>query len=414
MALTSCVSAAALLASAATLLTSDVTPPSRDYYAYICSESEDVVSLVRFGPSGFEVIKEIKVGTFPAEIEGPHGINVSASGEYWYVSIAHGQPYGRIHKYSTGDDEWQGDAEVGMFPATLDIARSTGLLYVVNSDFYGEHKPSTISVVETASMTEVAQIDTGAMPHGSRLTKNGKLLYSVNMMDDELVEVDALRFSIKRRLDLSAEAATDPMDHQSANHPAANHEAVNHEAMNHEAMNHGTAAKESTDHAAMGHESAAETPKHSMKAPTVEPSWVSKPTASGKLYVAALSGNEVIEIDLAEWKVTRRLPTAKGPYNLAVSADEKLLVATYKKSNAIGFWNLETGQEIAKLETSRRIPHGVAITADGLFTFVTVEGVGGEPGTVEIFDNVALQRVAILEVGKQAGGIALWKPPSQR
>ena len=397
------VAALALCAVSATSFASDITPPSRDYFAYICSESEDVVSLVRFGPGGFDIVKEIEVGTFPAEIEGPHGINVSPSGKYWYVSIAHGQPFGRIHKYSTGDDEWQGDAEVGMFPATLDIAGTTGLLYVVNSDFYGDHEPSTISVVETASMTEVAQIDTGAMPHGSRLSNGGKLLYSVNMMDDELVEVDALRFNIKRRLPLSADGESRSMDHGSMDHGSMDHGSMDHGSMDHGSMEHGAADQDKP--AAM--------PQHTMKAPTVEPAWVSKPTASGKLYVAALSGNEIVEVDIADWTVTRRLPTAKGPYNVAVTADEKLLVATYKKSNSVGFWNLETGEEIAKLETNRRIPHGVAITADGLFTFVTVEGVGGEPGTVEVFDNRALQRVATLEVGKQAGGIALWQPPKK-
>lgn len=375
------------LALSATLYASDVQPPRRDYYAYVCSESEDVVSLVKFGPGGFQIVKEIEVGTFPAEIEGPHGINVSSSGKYWYVSVAHGQPFGRIHKYSTGDDEWQGDVQVGMFPATLDIARSTGLLYVVNSDFYGDHVPSTISVVETASMTEVAQIDTGTMPHGSRLSKNGRTLYSVNMMDDELVEVDALRFEIKRRMGLSASTTPDAIDHKAMGHGA------------------GGEPKGNGDGNLGG---------HAMTAAKIEPSWVSKPTPSGKLYIAALSGNEILEVDLDQWRITRRFATSKGPYNLAVSGDERLLVATYKKSNAVGFWSLETGAEIAKLETSRRIPHGVAITKDGRFSFVTIEGVGGEPGLVEVFDNKALERVATLEVGKQAGGIALWEPPARR
>ena len=36
-------------------------------------------------------------------------------------------------------------------------------------------------------MTEVEQIETGTMPHGARLTADGRALFSVNMMDDELV-----------------------------------------------------------------------------------------------------------------------------------------------------------------------------------------------------------------------------------
>ncbi len=348
---------------------SDPVPPSRNYYAYVCAESEDEVSLIRFGPSGIEVTKTITVGSFPAETEGPHGINVSAGGRYWYVSIAHGNPFGSIHKYATGTDEWLGDTKVGMFPATLDIAATTGLLFVVNSDFYGDHVPSTISVVETSTMTEIAQFESGTMPHGARLSRDGRKLYSVNMMDDELVEVDALRFEVQRRLKLGAAA-----DMHAAHGDHASHESA-----------HAGAA--------------------------VEPSWVTQPTSRGLVYVTALSGNALYEVDTAAWAVSRRLETpVPGPYNAAVAPDERLLVVTYKKGDSIGFWDLETGTEVARQDTTRRIPHGVAITSDGRFSLVTVEGIGGEPGVVEVYDNGAFRRVAQIDIGKQAGGIALWEP----
>ncbi len=370
---------AALVAAAALVpgpvrAETDPVPPSRNYYAYVCAESEDEVSLIRFGPSGIEVAKTIPVGSFPAEIEGPHGINISAGGRYWYVSIAHGNPFGSIHKYETGTDEWLGDVKVGMFPATLDIAATTGLLFVVNSDFYGDHVPSTISVVETSTMTEIEQFESGTMPHGARLSRDGRKLYSVNMMDDELVEVDALRFEVGRRLKLAADAGM-----------AAAH------------GDHG-------DHqAAEGHGAA-----HAGGA--VEPSWVTPPTADGLVYITALSGNAIYEVDTGKWKVARRFDTPAGPYNAAVGPDERLLVVTYKKSDQVGFWDLETGSEVARASTTRRIPHGVAITSDGRFSLVTVEGIGGEPGVVEVYDNSALRRVAQIDIGKQAGGIALWEP----
>ena len=256
-----------------------------------------------------------------------------------------------------------------MFPATLDVSMSTGLLYVVNSDFYGDHVPSTISVIETSTMTEIEQIRTGTMPHGARLDRKGNLLYSVNMMDDELVEVDGLRFEITRRLHLGQ---------------------------------HSKPAHEGHSPAHAGHGGAS----HS---PMIEPSWVTSPTANGKVYVAALSGSQIIEVDLDSWKVTRRFETPNGPYNVAVSPDGRLLAVTYKKSDSVGFWDLERGKEVKRIETTRRIPHGIVITADGRYTFATIEGVGGEPGSVEIYDNQALVRVAVVDVGKQAGGIALWE-----
>jgi len=367
-----------LAGSGAAWAETDLAPPTREYYAYVCAESEDEVSLVRFGPSGIEVTKTITVGSFPAEIEGPHGINISPGGRHWYVSIAHGNPFGSIHKYETGTDDWLGDTTVGMFPATLDIAATTGLLFVVNSDFYGDHVPSTISVVETSTMKEIAQFESGTMPHGARLSRDGRKLYSVNMMSDELVEVDALRFAVSRRLKLGEDI--------------------------------GAAAAHGSHHGGHGqHGDAGGEAAHAP--PAVEPSWVTEPTSDGLIYITALSGNAIHEVDTVAWKVSRRFETpAPGPYNAAVSPDESLLVVTYKKGDAVGFWDLENAREVARSATSRRIPHGVAITSDGRFSLVTVEGVGGEPGVGEVYDKAGVRRVASIDIGKQAGGIALWEP----
>jgi DNA-binding beta-propeller fold protein YncE len=205
------------------------------------------------------------------------------------------------------------------------------------------------------------------------------------MMDDELMEFDALRFEVSRRLALGADSGSGHGDHGAHHDPGA-------------------------DMARTMAKNMAENMAESMA--KVEPSWVSPPTASGKVYVAALSGNEILEVDLESFTVIRRFATATGPYNLAVTPDESLLVVTYKKSDAVGFWDLATGTELARVPTTRRIPHGVAITGDGRYSFVTIEGVGGEPGLVEIFDNRSRERVGLIEVGKQAGGVAIWERPS--
>ena len=92
----------------------------------------------------------------------------------------------------------------------------------------------------------------------------------------------------------------------------------------------------------------------------------------------------------------------------------QLLIATYKAGASIGFWDLESGLEVAREETLRGLPHGVVATPDGAFSFVSLEGIGGEPGTVEVYDNRSMQRVGSVELGKQAGGLAYWAGPSRR
>lgn len=321
-------------------------PPVQDYYAYVCAESDDEVALVRYGPEGLAVVRTIRVGSFPNEIEGPHGIAVDPDGRHWYVSLAHGLPFGSVHKYETGSDVWVGDVTLGLFPATLDVSPATGLLFAVNFNLHGGMEPGSISAVEVETMVEVARIDTGVMPHGSRLSRDGARHYSVNMMGGDLVELDALGFGIARRLPLGD---------------------------------------------------------------GVQPTWVTTPTRDDIAYVTGNNIARVFEVDLSAWRIRRTFETGAGPYNLAVTPDGATLVATYKSGDAVGFWDLARGVERARTPTTRSLPHGVAVTPDGEYAFVTLEGVGGEPGTVEVYDIDAGARVAAVDIGKQAGGIAFWK-----
>ena len=321
-------------------------PPERSYYVYVCAESEDEVALVRYGPGGLEVVKTITVGSFPAEMEGPHGITVDPDGRHWYVSIAHGSPFGSVHKYETETDEWVGDVVVGMYPATLTVSAATGMLYVVNFDLHGPLEPSSVSVVEAETMTEVARVESGLRPHGARLSRDHTTFYAVNVMGYELVEMDALGFEVTRRLSLGD---------------------------------------------------------------GVQPTWVTSPTTQQHVFVTGNNVAKIFEVDLVGWRVVRTFDTGLGPYNLAPTPDGSTLVATYKSGSAVGFWDLRSGLERARVDTSRTIPHGVVVTPDGEYAFVTLEGVGGEPGTVEVYHVASAERVGVVDVGKQAGGIAFWK-----
>lgn len=367
------------LAAAALLLStalSGVEPPApQSYYAYACAESDDTVALVRFTPSGkgkgtLEVVKTIPVGVWPTEIEGPHGIGVHPDGRHWFVSLAHGNPFGHVWKYETGTDQPVTSVEAGLFPASLDIARGTGFLYVVNFNLHGDMEPSSLSVIETDEMTEIARVPTGIMPHGSRIDSRGARQYHVTMMDDLLHEIDAVGLKELRTLPLSSHA---------------------------------------------GHTMPMETPEQrtamkAMMADMVQPTWATQPTRDGKVYVAGNKKNLLIEVDTAAWKVSRTFAdTGDGIYNLDVTPDGRWLVATYKRGAAVGIWDLKKGKEAARIATTRRVPHGVVITPDQRYAFVTNEGIGGEPGTVEVYDIAAQTRAAAVDIGKQAGGIAFWK-----
>jgi len=118
----------------------------------------------------------------------------------------------------------------------------------------------------------------------------------------------------------------------------------------------------------------------------------------------------VLEVDLEAWRIKRRFPTGRAPYNLEVTPDGARLVVTYKGGQAVGVLDLESGEELARIRTSRPIPHGVVVTPDSRFAFVTCEDRGAAPGAVDAIDLEALRLVSSVDVGLQAGGIALFPP----
>src|SRR5205823_11170332 len=123
---------------------------------------------------------------------------VSRDKSFYYVSLAHGRPFGSVWKYSTKDDHVMGQTTLGFFPATMDLSADGSLLWVVNFNLHGDMVPSSVSVVATDPMLEVARITTCAMPHGSRLNPQGTKHYSACMMDDMLVEIDTQTLKVSR------------------------------------------------------------------------------------------------------------------------------------------------------------------------------------------------------------------------
>ena len=96
-----------------------------------------------------------------------------------------------------------GETTLGLFPATMDITKDGGLLFIVNFNLHGDMVPSSVSVVATEPMIEVARIPTCTMPHGSRLNPQGTKQYSACMMDDMLVEIDTRTLKVARHFVLT-------------------------------------------------------------------------------------------------------------------------------------------------------------------------------------------------------------------
>ena len=361
----------------------------QNYYAYVASESEDTVSLIKFDGNEAVEAERIDVGFMFAEIEGPHGITVDPSGDFWYISLAHGNPFGSLVKYSTETNQAVARTTLGLFPASMEISTITGFLYCVNFNLHGSMKPSNVSVVDPETMTEITKITTGSMPHGSRLSPDGLFQYSVAMMSGELFEIDALDLKVNRVLDLEKKMMSQKkMDDKMMNKNMQD-KMVNND-------------KEETMMSSMPNM------KHSM----VKPTWVIPHPNQNIAYVAGNGSDEVIEVNLDKWEVSSRFKTGKGPYNLEITPNGKLLVGTIKSEGKTAIWNLENKEELAIIKNTTSVSHGIAISSDSKYAFISVEGIGGEPGIVDIIDLESFELVSSVEVGKQAGGIAFWKKES--
>ena len=361
-------------------------PPTQDYLVLVASEAVDQIAVVRFGPSGIRLERTATVGMMPADVDGPHGVAVSPDGKYYYVSTAHGTPYGLLWKYTLAKDSLVGRVVLGYFPATLQVTPDGAFAYVVNFNVYGEMVPSSVSIVSTDEMVEIARVATCTMPHGSRINPQGTKQYSACMMDDMAVEIDTRTFGVSRHFVVS-KGREQGMQGAPARATAS--------LASHDVSGHGMEPPKPGD-------------------VSCSPTWA-QPSANGsRLFVACNKSSDIVEIDVAGWRMLRRIPAGEGVYNLAATHDGKLLVATNKRGKSASIIDIASGTELARIPTTRRVVHGAAVSSDDRYAFVSQEGVGAEPGAVDVIDLRALRKVATIDVGQQAGGIDFWKVTPSR
>lgn len=392
--------------------------PARTYKAYVVSEAVDQVQLVSFGPGGLRLEKTVPVGVLPTDVDGPHGVAVAPDGKHYFVTVGHGTPYGSLWRYATGSDKPDKRVTLGMFPATVALSPDGYLAYVANFNLYGDRMPSSISVVATDEMAEISQITTCVMPHGSRLSPDGSRHYSVCMMDDILVEIDTRKLVASRSFALPKGQERGYVGTPYSGSGAAGGRAPGATGAAGRAGDAGGAAAgrapagaTPASDPASGHDISHGMAPAKPGEVSCSPTWA-QPSADGRrVYVACNKTSDIAEIDVGSWTLARRFPAGDGVYNLAVTHDGKLLLATNKRGQSVSVFDAATGQELKRLPTRRKVVHGVAVTADDRYAFVSVEGVGSEPGTVEVIDLRALATVGTVDVGAMAAGIEVWGGP---
>jgi YVTN family beta-propeller protein len=333
------------------------------------SESGDVATWLKPTGSGLAIDRVVPVGIMPSDIDGPHHIAIAPDGKSYYITIAHGTPFGSLWKLDIASDSLLGRAQVELFPTTISLTPDGQFAFVANSDFHGDHpRLNVVSVVHTPTMTKITDIPACDMPHGVRVNHAGTRAYISCMHSNEILQLDVATLEITRRAKVIEGPALTPT--------AASH--------------HGPAGSAAAS-ATSG----------------CSPTYVSVSPDDTRLYVACNNGNTVQVWDAASFQQIKEVPVGKGAYNVEPSPDGKLVIVTNKKDQSVSLIDAASLKEIARIPTSKKIVHGVAYSPDARLAYITCESVGVDPGAIDVVDLATRKRVASVPLAGQPTGIAV-------
>jgi YVTN family beta-propeller protein len=349
------------------LLTSTVSAQDNSFRVVVVSESGDKATWLRPAGTELELERTVPIGVMPTDIDGPHNVVVAADGKGYYVTVAHGTPFGSLWKLDTRSDSVLGKAQVELFPTTISLTPDGQLAFVANSDFHGDHpRTNVVSVIHTPTMTKITDLDACDMPHGVKVNHAGTRTYVSCMHSDEILELEVATLTVTRRAKTGAvhSAVTAASRHGSATHSA-------------------TTAGECS------------------------PTYVSVSIDDAKLFVACNSGNTLQVWDAKTFRRLKEIPVGKGAYNVEPSPDGRLVLVTNKKDQSVSLIDAATLAEIARIPTTKKIVHGVAYSPDSRLAYISCESIGIDSGAVDVVDLRARRRVSTFPVSGQPTGISI-------
>jgi YVTN family beta-propeller protein len=373
----------ALLALALLPAAAAAQAPSFNYRLGVVSESGDIVTWIRPGPNALTVDHVVPVGIMPADIDGPHNIFVSPDRRFYYITIAHGQPFGSLWQMAVDGDTVVGRAPVELFPTTVATTPDGELAFVANSDFHGDRpRVNFVSVVHTPTMTNITNLLACDMPHGVKSNHAGTRVYISCMHSDELLEIDVAELAITRRVRTGTGHQAAAADAHAGHQPPPS-------------TPPGTAHGAGPLNPALNRECA--------------PTFVTVSPDDRRLYAACNYGNSLQVWDADSLTLIKEIPVGTGAYNVEPSPDGSLLVVTNKKAQSVSLVDARTLTEVARIPTSKKIVHGIAFSPDGKYAFVTAESIGADPGSVDMIDLATRTIVATIPVPAQPTGISVWR-----
>lgn len=370
--------AALLLAAPAASL-----PPDPPYRLVVVSESGDIATWLRVQDGKLVTERVVPLGIMPADIDGPHNVAVAPDQKSYYVTIAHGTPFGTLWRLDAKNDTLIGRAQVELFPTTIALTPDGEFAFVANSDFHGDRpRVNPVSIVHTPTMTKITDLPVCDMPHGVKVNHAGTKAWVSCMHSDELVEIDISTLGTARRIKVGA-----------GHKGAGGHEVNQHAGHAAPSAPAGERANQATSGPDLTKECA--------------PTFVAISPDDSRLYAACNTSYTLQVWDANSARLIKEVSTGKGAYNVEISPDGKLAVVTNKKDQSVSLFDTATLTEVARIPTTKKIVHGVAFSPDGKYAFISQESIGADPGAVDMIDLATRRTVATLPIPAQPTGISV-------
>ncbi|MGH7543037.1 MAG: YncE family protein [Gemmatimonadota bacterium] len=327
------------------------------YVLFVGLESEDAVAIV--DPDAGHVLRKIPVGVSTEDIEGVHALTLSPDGRYYYLSIAHGWPYGSVWKMTTTGDSLAARTNVGLFPATTAITPDGMWLFVANYNLHGDPQTDTVSVVHTPTMTEVKQIPVCTKPHGLVASHDGTAVY-----------VSCTRDNVLKKISVSSLSVVDSTN----------------------TLTDQDRAEEKVCY----------------------PAGLALSKDDRKLYVACHKHGEIRVMATDDLRTfTGAIPVGDGPYLIKVDPAGERLYVPNRNDQSYTVVDLASETPVATKPSSATHPHTFAFGPDGT-AFLSMESHAVVPGAIDVIDPETLATIRSIPVGLQATGAgAVALPPSE-
>jgi YVTN family beta-propeller protein len=138
-----------------------------------------------------------------------------------------------------------------------------------------------------------------------------------------------------------------------------------------------------------------------------------------RVYISCQQSNEVRVINRDSMKVVKVLSVGAWPLILAISPDNRFVYSANRNSNGVSVIRTADDSVVTTISGVGPNPHGIDITADGHFAYVSCENVSDPipphhptagskiPGYVTVIDLWTNQVVKQIEIGAFAAGVAV-------